>query len=383
MPTLVRITTQPLSLKNLLAGQMRFMSQNGFDVTMVSSDGVLKQELILQENCTHIVVPMTRTISPIADLVSLFRLIILLKKLRPDIVHTHTPKAGLLGMLASKICRVPHRIHTLAGLPLMTATGLKKKLLIITEKLTYWAAHEVWPNSLSLKKYVIENKLCKSDKLDVIKKGSSNGINLEKYNFKNISEEEILKIKNDLGVSTDSYWLLFVGRIVKDKGIIELVEIFDELKLQKANVRLMLVGSFEEALDPLPAEILEKIKTDPDIVITEWVSNVVPYYHFADLVVFPSHREGFPNALLQAGAFNKPVVCSDISGNIDLINAETGFLYKVGEKQDLLNKILFVFQNAEEAKRRSNNLYKEVVTNYDNKIIMQEILSRYNKMMAQ
>lgn len=383
MPTLIRITTQPLSLKNLLAGQMRFMSQNGFDVTMVSSDGVLKQELILQENCTHIVVPMTRTISPIADLISLFRLIILLKKLSPDIVHTHTPKAGLLGMLASKICRVPHRIHTLAGLPLMTATGLKKKILTITEKITYWAAHEVWPNSLSLKKYVIKKKLCKSDKLQVIKKGSSNGINLEKYNFKNITQEEILKIKNDLGVSTDSYWLLFVGRIVKDKGIIELIEIFDQLKQQKTNVRLLLVGSFEEKLDPLPKEILEQIKINPDIVVTEWVSNVIPYYHFADLVVFPSHREGFPNALLQAGAFNKPVVCSDISGNIDLINVETGFLYKVGEKQDLLSKILLVFQNPDEAKRRSDNLYENVVANYDNKIIMQEILNRYNKMLTQ
>ena len=163
--TLIRITTVPMAFKVLLAGQPRFMSENGFNVIMISADGKEVEDLKKQEGCKHIIVPMTRRITPFRDIVSFFKLRRVIKKYRPDIVHTHTPKAGLLGMLAARSAGVKLRIHTVGGLPLMIETGFKRRLLMFTEKLTYFGATEVWPNSRSMMNFIIDNKLAKAEKL--------------------------------------------------------------------------------------------------------------------------------------------------------------------------------------------------------------------------
>jgi hypothetical protein len=160
-----------MALRYLLPGQMNFMAANGFEVLMISADGKELAEVIEKEQCRHIIVPMTRKITPFRDLGCLFKLIRIFRKERPDIVHTHTPKAGLLGMLAAKICGVKTRIHTVAGLPLMVETGFKYRLLKFIEKLTYAAANHVWPNSNSLMQFISENNLCKQNKLQIIAKG--------------------------------------------------------------------------------------------------------------------------------------------------------------------------------------------------------------------
>ena len=380
-PKLIRITTVPLSLRNLLSGQMLFMKNNGFDVIMISADSKERTEIMANEQCEHIIVPMMRKITLISDLKCLWQLIKIFRKEKPDIVHSHTPKAGLLGMIAAKICRVPVRIHTLAGLPLMTATGLKRNILQLTERVTYIAATNVWPNSFSLKKYLLNNKLINPKKLYVIQKGSSNGIILNKYKSEAIDVKDIEALKVKFGLDKKFYNLLFVGRIVKDKGIIELLDAFERVQEMYKNVRLILVGDFEQHLNPIPQQYIDKINNNPQIIFTKWVNNVIPFYHFANLIVFPSHREGFPNALLQAGAFQIPVVCSNIMGNVDLIKETTGQCFKVGNANDLFEKIVFALTNNDEIMRRSQNLYTVVVTQYDNRIIMQSILDKYNDLL--
>ena len=166
--TLIRITTVPMAFKVLLAGQPRFMSENGFNVIMISADGKEVEDLEKQEGCQHIIVPMTRRITPFQDIVSFFKLRRIIKKYRPDIVHTHTPKAGLLGMLAARSLGVKVRIHTVGGLPLIIESGFKRWLLMVTEKLTYFGATEVWPNSRSMMNFIIENNLAKAEKIAVI-----------------------------------------------------------------------------------------------------------------------------------------------------------------------------------------------------------------------
>ena len=169
-----------MALRYLLPGQMHFMCNNGFDVLMISADGKELAAVIENEKCRHIIVPMTRKITPFQDLTCLIRLIKIFRKEKPDIVHTHTPKAGLLGMLAAKICGIKTRIHTVAGLPLMAETGIKYQLLHFIERLTYSAANQVWPNSQSLMNFIAQKKLCKPTKLKMIGKGSSNGININR-----------------------------------------------------------------------------------------------------------------------------------------------------------------------------------------------------------
>src|SRR5690606_18602345 len=167
-PKLIRITTVPQSLRGLLKGQLKFMSENGFDVIGVSSPGEALNDVEKNEGVKTVGIEMTRTISPLKDLQALFRLIHLFRKEKPQIVHTHTPKAGLLGMMAAKIAGVPHRLHTVAGMPLTVATGTKRHLLKQMEKLTYACATKVYPNSLGLKKIILEEKFTFPKKLKVI-----------------------------------------------------------------------------------------------------------------------------------------------------------------------------------------------------------------------
>ena len=384
MPRLIRITTVPMALKHLLAGQMRYMKENGFDVLMVSADGEEREEVIQNEGCGHIIIPMTRKITPLADLRSLWRLYRVFKKEKPDIVHSHTPKAGLLAMLAAKYARVPVRIHTIAGLRFMTAKGFSRRVMIAMEKLTCRAAQHVWPNSFSLNQYILEKKLCKQDKLSVIGNGSTNGINLERFNERSLKPEITENIKQKISYDSSLFYFLFVGRLVKDKGIEELIGAFTAVSKEYDTVRLVLVGNPEAELDPLSTGITDIIQTHPAIIPVGWDNRVEYYFNLCNLFVFPSHREGFPNVLLQAGALNCPVICSDIPGNIDVIEpGHTGLLYKVKNGDDLKEKLKFAFQNQEPVKQYAAALRKKIENNFDQRMVHQAVRNKYTELLSE
>ena len=205
------------------------MSENGFEVIGISSSGEELQDVEREENIRTIAIEMTRTISPFKDLKSVWQLYKIFKKEKPQIVHTHTPKAGTVGMLAAKLAGVPHRLHTVAGLPLLVVKGKKRKLLDFVEKITSACATKVYPNSFGLYDIILENKYTTKDKLKVIGKGSSNGIDTSHFDPKLFSEEQKQELKNSLGIQPDDFVYVFVGRLVKDKGINELVSAFKEL----------------------------------------------------------------------------------------------------------------------------------------------------------
>ena len=378
--TLIRITTVPMAFKVLLAGQPKFMSENGFNVIMISADGTEVEDLKIEEGCKHIIVPMTRRITPFRDVVSLFRIIRIIKKYRPDIVHTHTPKAGLLGMLAAWSTGVKIRIHTVGGLPLIIEKGIKRKLLMLTEKLTYFGATEVWPNSKSMMKFIINEKLTKPEKLEVIDNGSTNGIDLKKFSKQNLDEEIINKIKRSLP-KLKGLKILCVGRMVKDKGIEELVKVFKKLqKLYK--LQLLLVGPFEPHLDPLSSQTLDEIINNPAITHISWSDSIEYYMGIADIFVHPSHREGFPNVILQAGAMHLPVICSNIPGNADIIQDDkTGLMFEVKNEDDLYKKLMFAIQNKEKTEKIAQALFEEVTQLYNRKKIHEVILDTYNRLL--
>lgn len=383
MPKLIRITTVPLSLNVLLRSQMRYMNENGFEVVMVSSDGEELDTVKQNEGCRHQIIPMTRSITPFTDVISLWRLYRLFKKEKPDIVHSHTPKAGLLSMIAAKLAGVKIRIHTIAGLRFMTATGLTKKILIFMEKLTARAATHVWPNSFSLLRYIQENKLVKKEKLTVIGLGSSNGINLERYSPSSLQADLLEKAKKQMNYEEGKTYFLSVGRIVKDKGIEELVQVFDKLYQENNSLRLILLGSFEDELDPVSDEAKNVLRNHPAIRHVPWSDSVEYFMYLSDILVHPSHREGFPNVLLQAGAMGCPIVCSAIEGNIDIIKeGKTGYLFQVKNKQELLSQLNQALQNKDLTKQCAKNLRSVIEENYNQPVIHKKIKAEYQRILS-
>jgi len=381
MPKLIRITTVPLSLKLLLGGQMKFMKANGWEVIMVSSDGREVQQVIRAEGVKHEVIPFTRKITPIHDLICIWKLYQLFKREKPDIVHTHTPKAGLLGMIAAKLSGQKIRIHTLAGIPYMATKGARKEILVKAEKLTYSYATEVWPNSRGLKSFVIEENLCSSDKLRVIGKGSSNGVDLEKFNRGVLKENHLVAATMRILPGENDYIILAVGRLVQDKGIEELVHAFLESKIYSMS-KLVLLGSFEQELDPISLDLMKTIEENPRIVKINWSDHVAHYMALADVLVHASHREGFPNVLLESGAMELPVICSDIIGNNDIVvQQKTGLIFPVKDKLVLKEALEFAFVKRNKMAQLARNLYLEVQENYDRKSVHQELLANYKRLL--
>ncbi len=383
MAKLIRVTTVPLALKTLLRGQLRYMKNEGFEVIMVSADSEDRQAVIEYEQCPHIIVSMTRAMTPLKDFKSLLQLIKLFKKEKPDIVHSHTPKAGLLAMLAAKYTGVPVRIHTIAGLRFMTATGIGRQIMVAMEKLTCRAAQHVWPNSFSLKQYILEKKICTTSKLEVIGNGSSNGIDLNRFSENSLLPEQLEKIKKKINYNKTLFYFLFVGRLVKDKGIEELIRAFEDVYNENNNVRLILVGNPEAEFDPLNIRILKIIESHIAILPVGWDNNVEHYFHLSNLFVFPSHREGFPNVLLQAGAMNCPVICSDIPGNTDIVqHQQTGLLFKTGDPAAIKEMMIHCLKNQDDLTAFKKNLFERINNQFSQIFVHRKIAEKYRQYLA-
>ncbi|MDT0558728.1 glycosyltransferase family 4 protein [Ichthyenterobacterium sp. W332] len=377
MNKILRITTVAGSLNRLLRGQLRFMNQY-YEVVGVTSKGISFDRVIENEGIRVEPVEMTRTIAPIKDLVATYKLYKLIKKENPLIVHTHTPKAGILGMLAAKLAGVKHRYHTVAGMPLLEATGFKLKLLVAVEKLTYKFATKVFPNSYGLKTIIIDQGFCNKDKVKVIGNGSSNGIDIEHFNRKQVSNEQLDALKSELNISDNDFVYVYVGRLVKDKGINELITVFDDISKQLPNCKLVLVGFRERKLDPLKPETEKTIKDNPSIIEAGFQKDVRPYFALGKVLVFPSYREGFPNVVLQAGAMGIPSIVSDINGcNEIIIDGENGFIIPAKDTQELKKKMLHVLEDENHLKQLTLNSRENIVNRFQHKYIWEELLKIY------
>lgn len=385
MQKLIRITTVPLSLKTLLKGQHRFMRENGFEVIGVSSKGKELEDVKNDEGIPVIELEMTRTISPFKDLISLWKFYRLCKIEKPRIVHSHTPKAGIIGMLGARFAGVPIRLHTVAGMPLMEATGFKRRVLNFVEKLTYSAATKVYPNSRGLYDFIIENKFTSPSKLKVIGNGSSNGINTSFFNAEEISNQNCETLKTQLKIEQNDFIYVFVGRLVSDKGINELVKAFSKIcKLPNERAsKLLLVGSFETELDPLSKETLREIEENDSIIHVGFQQDVRPFLAISDCLVFPSYREGFPNVVMQAGSMGLPSIVTNINGcNEIIIEGENGTIIPVKNENLLQIAMVKLKNNPDYFKKIQINARNYITSRYEQKILWKALFEEYNALIV-
>ena len=369
----IRISTIPLSLDVLLQGQLRMLSEH-YEVVGVSSPGEELEKVAQREGIRTIAVPMERKISPFKDLVSLFRLIRLFHREKPWMVHSLTPKAGLLAMTAAWICRVPVRIHMFTGLVFPTTSGLKQKILMATDSITCACATNVLPEGKGVKRD-LEHFRITSKPLQIIGNGNINGIDLEFFDRTPEVLEQAEKYRKEEVVT-----FCFVGRIVRDKGMNELVAAFQRLHQAYPNTRLVLVGPFEEKLDPVLPETRQAIEQHAAIEWMGWQNDIRPFLAASEVFVFPSYREGFPNVVLQAGAMGLPSIVTDINGSSEIITEGVNGSIIPSQDEEALYKAMEKLLDTEERRKLAQQARPQIANRYERKALWKELLKFYRSL---
>jgi len=330
----------------VLRGRLRALRIAGFDVTVVSSPGVLLTRTAALEGVRAVAIPISRGIAPLADLVSLVRLWLLIGRLRPDMVEFSTPKAGLLGTLAARLRGVPTRVYMLRGLKLETTRGIKRHILLAAERLAARCAHVVLCNSRSLMAQALALKLGPASRLQLLGAGSSNGVDIDHFSPGPSSVRDRLRLPRRAKV------IGFVGRLTRDKGLPELIEAFDQILLREPDAHLVLVGWFDNGEDSLAPSLREQISAHPRIHQTGYVSDPLPFYRAMDVMVLPTWREGFPNVVLEAAATGIPVVTTLSTGSRDSVVPEvTGLLIPPGYPEAIVDAVCKLLADPGRARR--------------------------------
>lgn len=409
MKKIIRTSTVAMSLDFLLKGQLAFLNDY-FEVVAVSGEDEHLRTVAEREKVRTVPLTMQRNISPLQDLISLWKLFWLFRKEKPQIVHSITPKAGLLSMLAAKLAGVPVRIHTFTGLIFPSKSGLLQKILIQMDRLLCSCATQVYPEGEGVKQDLIEYKIT-SKPLKVIANGNVNGIDTNYFSKEKVSAQEQQALRRELGIGENDFVFIFVGRLVGDKGINELVTAFKHLTISSSAVenqiavvnnrqlttdnsqltthchpepvegphlKLLLVGPLETELDPLQTETLAAIENNPNIISVGFQKDVRSYFAISDCLVFPSYREGFPNVVLQAGAMGLPAIVTDINGSNEIVpDGENGIVIPAKNSNLLLEAMKKVMEDSQFYTQLQTNTRPMIVSRYEQQVVWEALLEEY------
>jgi glycosyltransferase involved in cell wall biosynthesis len=376
------LSTVPEALRNLADGQLAFFRERGYEVIAVSSPGEDLDVVGQREKVQTAPIPMQREIRPAHDLVSLWRLWRLMRKSRPDIVIAGTSKAGLLGMLAAWFSRVPVRIYLLRGLRLETTRGLKHKILMLAEKIAVGCSHRVICVSQSLRQEAIGRGLVGPDKAVVLLHGSSNGILADRFAQTPEVQAKAIKLREEWSVPPDALIIGFVGRFVRDKGFVELVDAFAEILKTRPDARLLLVGEYESG-DPVPEQYIRRVAEHPQIIRPGFIRNLAPYYGAMKVLAFPTYREGFPNVVLQAAAAGLPVVAFRATGAIDAVqDGITGTLVPLADSRALAAGLLRYLNDDDLCQRHGQAGLKRAMTDFQREPLWAAMEAQFRELLA-
>jgi glycosyltransferase involved in cell wall biosynthesis len=343
----------------VLGARLRALRKAGFRVLLLSSPGPLLDITAAREEVERIALPMQRGIAPFADLVSLYRLWQLIGKCRPDLVEFSTPKAGLLGTLAAWLRGVPRRVYMLRGLKLETTSGLKRRILLATERMAARCAHVVLCNSESLRAETLALRVAPLSKLHLLGEGSSNGVDINRFS------PGPSPIRERLGIPRSVPVVGFAGRLTRDKGLPELCEAFDLILCAEPSTRLLLVGWFDVAEDALDPGLRARILHHPNIYCTGFVPDTAPYYRAMDLLVLPTWREGFPNVVLEAASTGIPVVTTESTGARDSVLPEiTGLIIPPGYPEAIYEAVIKLIRDPRRRQRMGRSARAWILEHY-------------------
>jgi glycosyltransferase involved in cell wall biosynthesis len=373
-------TSQSLTLT---CGQFGFLAHAGFDVTVIASAGKELCATREREQIDALAIPIAREISLGRDVVSLWRLSCAIRRLRPAITNVSTPKAGLLGGIAAWLNRVPCRFYTLRGLRCEATTGVKRRLLIIAERISCLCAHRVICVSESLRQKAIALRVVDPRRTLVLSSGSSNGVDASRFVDSPELSQSAATIRKQLNIDSAAPVVGFVGRLTRDKGVVELLRAFVILRKEFPAVKLLLVGDFEKG-DPLPDAVRRTIAEDSQIIRTGFVPDTAAYYQLMTVLALPTFREGFPNAILEAHAAGIPVVATRVTGVVDAVSDEVdGLLVPLHDAVALAGALAQVLRDKDLAQRLGRAGRQRVLCDFKPAAIWSAIVAAYEDLLRE
>lgn len=370
-------TTIPRSL-NFFKGNLKYLNE-WFEVCAISSQSEELKEFGNREGVRTYCISMVRSISLLKDIICLFKFIFLFVRERPYIVHGNTPKASMLSMVAAWVTRVPVRIYMCHGLRYQGTQGVFRKLLILMEKLTCACSTEVICVSNGVRNTFFEDGICGLNKSVVLGYGSATGLDLQYFDPNQIDENQMRK---ELGIPKEDFIFIFVGRIVEDKGINELVAAFDWLSCENEHVHLVLVGNEELNLNPISLESRKTIEMNKHIYAIGRRNDIRPYLVGSDAFVFPSYREGFGMVLIEANAMGIPAISSNIIGcNEIIIKGENGDIIPPKNTNVLYDKMKEWASNPQKLKAMGTRARLLVEQRFDRTVVWKNALNEYLRLV--
>ena len=379
MTKIIRATTVPGSLDTFCKGILRELSEK-YEVIGLSSPGDALDEVVRREGVRTIAVPMKRHISPLNDIVSLWKLICVFRKEMPTMVHSMTPKAGLLCMVAGWLTRVPVRVHTFTGLVFPTSTGLKRRILMATDWLTCACATHVIPEGEGVKNDLLNNGITKKP-LKVLGFGNVMGVDMKRFSRR----PEVMELVAQKSLkSPNRFTFLSIGRIVRAKGIDEMVVAFQKLQEVDKNVRLILVGDYEDDLDPISDDTRIAIRDNSGIetVGRKTGNELLAYYAAADCYVSASYREGFPNTVLEAGAMDLPCIVTDINGSREIIkDGVNGMIVPPQDAVELYNAMKIMLTSKIDRDNMAGNARKMIADRFEQGFVRKCLYDFYDTIL--
>ena len=378
MKKIIRATTVPQSLNVFCKGMLRELSEK-YEVIGLSSPGEALERVSQREGVRTIAVPMERHISLTKDLKSLLKMVRVFRKEKPYAVHSMTPKAGLLCMIAGWLTRVPVRIHTFTGLVWPTSKGVRRKVLMLTDKMTCACATHIIPEGEGVKNDLIAGKIT-NKQLRVLGYGNVMGVDMERFSRR----PEVIEMANQLR-DENKFTFVFVGRLVKDKGINELCKAYERIHNQYPNTRCWLIGPYEDNLDPISAEsrrLIEESENGLEALGRKSGDELLAYYAAADCFVMPSYREGFPNTVMEAGALGLPSIVTDINGSREIIKEGINGMIVPPQNEDRLYQAMAVMITSNlDRKKMADNARKMISDRFEQSYVRKCLYEFYDEVI--
>jgi glycosyltransferase involved in cell wall biosynthesis len=379
MPKLLLLSTEPITFKLLLSGQPKLMKEEGWELLLVSADGREVQSICRAEGVRHEVIPFVKGVNYVEDFISFWLLFQLIRKERPDVIHSFDSKAGFLGMLAGSLVGIPHRIHSITEMPVHTKDP--QKGLTFLEKWTFSNATSLWVNSTGMLSFFTSNSGIDADKFKLQGSGSTLGVDLEKFNRQVLKENHLVAATMRILPGENDFIILAIGALTKRKGVEDLIAAFLKSKIVSRS-KLVLIGTFEQEEESLSQETIQTIREHPRVVQIDWTDHVDHHLALADVLVHPSHEEGFSNVLLEAAAMQVPIICSNCIGNASFIKQQkTGLVFPVGEVTVLKEAMEFAYVKRDTLASYTDALFEEVQAKYDRKVMRKLQVDAYRQLL--